>query len=70
MAKNTVTGEIYDPFDGKSDINKKLLRILHENSFKDDPTRIIRGLKFSVRFGFDLEDETKSLQSEYLNNIN
>ena len=70
MAKNTVTGEIYDPFDGKSDINKKLLRILHENSFKDDPTRIIRGLKFSVRFGFELEERTKELREKYLANIN
>ncbi len=70
MAKNTLTGEIYDPFDGKSDIKKKLLKVLHEKSFIDDPTRIVRALKFSVRFGFELETETKKLQDEYLANIN
>ena len=50
------TDKIIDFFDGQSDIEKKLLRILHKNSFIDDPSRIIRGLKFSVRFGFKLDD--------------
>ncbi len=70
MAKNTVTGEIFDPFNGMKDINSKSLRILHDKSFIDDPTRIVRGLKFSVRFGFELNNETKILQDEYLKNIN
>lgn len=70
MAKNSLTGEIFDPFSGEKDIGKKLIRALHENSFIDDPTRIVRALKFSVRFGFELEEETKRLQTEYLNNIN
>lgn len=70
MAKNTLTGELYDPFNGKADLADKKLRILHDQSFVDDPTRIIRGLKFSVRFGFGLETHTKELQDEYLNNIN
>ena len=43
---------------------------MHKDSFKDDPSRIIRGLKFAVRFGFELEEETKKLQDEYLENIN
>ena len=70
MAKNTLTGELYDPFNGKADLDSKVLRILHDDSFIDDPTRIIRGLKFAVRFGFELEKHTKELQEEYLNNIN
>jgi len=70
MAKNTLTGDLYDPFDGKTDIKSKLIRVLHKNSFIDDPTRIIRALKFSGRFGFDIEPETKQLQEEYLSNIN
>lgn len=70
MAKNTVTGEIIDLFGGKSDIGKKLIRVLHNDSFIDDPTRIVRALKFSVRFGFELSDETKQLQDKYLENIN
>ena len=70
MAKNTVSEELIDYFGGLEDIKNKKLRVLHDNSFKDDPTRIIRGLKFSVRFGFELEEETKKLQDNYLNSIN
>lgn len=70
LAKNTVTGEIVDYFNGLEDIKNKKLRVLHNNSFIDDPSRIIRGLKFSVRFGFELEENTKKLQDEYLKNVN
>lgn len=70
MAKRTSDGELFDYFGGLKDIKEKKLRILHKDSFIDDPTRIIRGLKFLVRFGFELEAETKQLQDEYLANIN
>lgn len=70
MAKNTLTGEITDYFGGLTDIKEKKLKVLHDNSFIDDPSRIIRGLKFAVRFGFELEEHTKKLQDEYLDNIN
>lgn len=70
MAKNTLTGEIYDPLNGLADLKSKTLKILHKNSFIDDPTRIVRALKFSVRFGFELESVTKRLQEEYLADIN
>jgi len=70
MAKRTTDGKLIDYFGGLEDIKNKKLRILHKNSFIDDPTRIIRGLKFSVRFDFSLDEETKKLQEEYLNNIN
>ncbi len=70
MAKNTLSGEIYDYFDSQKDLKSKKLRVLHKNSFIDDPSRIIRGLKFSARFGFELDIETKVLQEEYLENIN
>lgn len=70
MAKRSTDGEIIDFFGGADDIRAKKLKVLHKNSFKDDPTRIIRGLKFSVRFGFELEESTRKLQEEYLGNIN
>ena len=70
IAKNTLTGKLVDCFDGLKDIKNKQLRILHKESFIDDPTRILRGLKFSVRFDFELEEETKILQEQYLNNVN
>lgn len=70
LAKSTLTGEITDYTTGLEDIKTKTLRILHDNSFIDDPTRIVRGLKFSVRFGFELDSHTKKLQDDYLKNIN
>lgn len=70
LAKNTKTGEIIDYVNGKDDIQNKKLRVLHDESFIDDPTRIIRGLKFATRFGFELDEHTKLLQDNYLKNIN
>ena len=70
MAKKTIDGEIIDYYGGIEDIKSKTLRILHKNSFIDDPTRIIRGLKFAVRFGFSPDEETLSLQKQYLCDVN
>lgn len=70
LAKSTLTGEIVDYTGGLNDIKNKTLRILHDKSFIDDPTRILRALKFSTRFGFDLDAHTQQLQKNYLQNIN
>ncbi len=70
MAKSTQTGKIVDYTGGLEDIKNKLIRVLHNKSFIDDPTRIVRALKFSVRFGFELEENTKNLRDKYLKNIN
>lgn len=70
LAKSVATEEIVDYTGGLDDLKNKKLRVLHDESFIDDPTRIIRGLKFSVRFGFELDKHTRRLQEEYLSNIN
>lgn len=70
LAKSVTTDEIVDYTGGLEDLKNKKLRVLHDMSFVDDPTRLIRGLKFSVRFGFELEEHTRKLQEEYLANIN
>lgn len=70
LAKSTLTGEIIDYIDGLKDIKNKTLRVLHDESFIDDPTRIVRALKFSVRFGFKLDENTEKLMKNYLENIN
>ena len=68
IAKRTTDGEIIDYFDGLGDIKNNKLKVLHDESFIDDPTRILRGLKFSVRFGFELDEHTQILQEQYLSN--
>ncbi len=70
MAQSTLTGEIIDYTNGLEDIKTKTLRVLHDNSFIDDPTRIVRALKFAVRFNFELDKHSKKLQDKYLDNIN
>lgn len=61
-------GSVKDFVGGLDDLDDKLLRVLHDDSFIDDPTRIIRALKFSVRFGFVLDVHSKDLQRDYLDN--
>lgn len=70
IAKSILNNEFIDYTNGLEDIKNKILRVLHDNSFIDDPSRIVRGLKFSVRFGFELEKHTRKLQQEYLENVN
>ena len=69
LYKSAVSGEIIDLTGGLDDLKNKTIRVLHDESFIDDPTRILRGLKFSIRFGFDLDEHTKKLQENYLKNI-
>jgi tRNA nucleotidyltransferase (CCA-adding enzyme) len=44
-------GALIDPFGGARDLRQRRLRILHERSFIDDPSRILRGARFLTRFG-------------------
>jgi tRNA nucleotidyltransferase (CCA-adding enzyme) len=50
--------ELLDPHAGLDDLRAGLLRILHERSFSDDPTRALRAARYAARFGFELEPET------------
>lgn len=52
-------GEILDFFGGQEDLQRRLIRVLHPNSFIEDPTRIFRAVRFAVRLGFDLELQTR-----------
>ena len=52
---------LIDPTDGLADINNRSIRILHHNSFIDDPTRIIRAIRYEQRLGFTIEPTTFKL---------
>ncbi len=57
-------GEVLDPFDGRSDLERKAIRVLHERSFIDDPTRIFRAIRYESRLGFRMDPETERLAGE------
>ncbi len=59
-------GELYDYWGGLEDIQNKTIRVLHSLSFIDDPTRLIRAVRFEQRFDFKIEQRTLQLMDEAL----
>ena len=54
-------GRLVDPYGGREDLQGHVLRVLHNLSFIDDPTRIFRGIRYEARYGFRFEDHTARL---------
>lgn len=64
IALDLIDGTLHDPVGGEPDIAARLVRVLHDQSFVDDPTRIFRAIRLAVRLGFQLEEKTEALLSE------
>ncbi len=56
-------GTVVDFFGGQKDIEGRAIRVLHNHSFFDDPTRILRAVRFEQRLGFQIEPHTRQLIS-------
>jgi tRNA nucleotidyltransferase (CCA-adding enzyme) len=54
-------GELVDPFEGRSDLEAARIRVLHDRSFIDDPTRILRAIRYEDRYGFRMDEHTAEL---------
>jgi tRNA nucleotidyltransferase (CCA-adding enzyme) len=52
-------GELLDFFGGLIDLRHREIKVLHSNSFIEDPTRIYRAVRFAVRLDFNIESQTK-----------
>lgn len=64
IAVDLATDEVIDPLGGMEDIKNKKIRIVYQESFKDDPLRMLRAVQFVARFDFDLEDNTYKMLKE------
>jgi len=67
-------GLLLDPFNGVADIEAKLIRILHNYAFYEEPSRLIRATRFATRFHFALEERTQARfdaarEGSYIDNI-
>jgi len=54
-------GELIDPSNGFGDIMRKRIRVLHDSSFIDDPTRMFRAVRYATRLGFGIDPHTIEL---------
>ncbi|MBU9714621.1 CCA tRNA nucleotidyltransferase [Evansella tamaricis] len=67
----TSSGEIIDPFGGKSDITNRILKVVDqsETTFLDDPLRLLRGIRFSIQYNFIIDSFTEKLLEKQANMI-
>ncbi|HEY8103659.1 MAG TPA: CBS domain-containing protein [Gaiellaceae bacterium] len=54
-------GRLVDPFNGRGDLEAGVVRVLHNLSFIDDPTRIFRAIRYENRYGFRMDEHTARL---------
>jgi tRNA nucleotidyltransferase (CCA-adding enzyme) len=52
-------GHLYDPHGGRRDLEAGLVRVLHSGSFFDDPTRLLRAVRYETRLGFRMDEDTE-----------
>ncbi len=65
MAREFPAGALIDPYNGKTDMENRILRMVSESSFTDDPLRMIRGVQFAARFDLSIEENTFAAMRQY-----
>ena len=61
IMQDALTGEIVDCFNGRGDIENKILRAVSRETFAEDSLRVLRAAQFAARFGFEIAEETQEL---------
>jgi tRNA nucleotidyltransferase (CCA-adding enzyme) len=61
IAWDPLTGQYLDPFDGRGDVERRLLRVVDPRTFADDSLRVLRAVQFAARFEFSLDETTQAL---------
>ena len=68
IAKNVLTGEIIDPYNGKNDIKNKIIKATSE-CFVEDPLRVYRAARFACKYNFNVEKNTLKLMTKIKNEL-
>jgi len=58
IAYSFKTGEYIDPYNGMTDIENEVIRLVNDNAFLEDPLRILRAVQFAIRFDFNIDADT------------
>jgi tRNA nucleotidyltransferase/poly(A) polymerase len=58
MAVDLESGELLDPHGGRADLARRLVRMIDESNFDDDPLRMLKAVRMAVRFDFEVDEET------------
>ena len=61
ILQDPLTGELIDPFEGRRDIERRILRAVSAETFAEDSLRVLRAAQFASRFQFQIEPETVEL---------
>ena len=61
MSWDPLSGEIIDPFNGRADLDARVLRVVDAGTFADDSLRVLRALQFAARFALTLDAETRRI---------
>ena len=61
IAWDPLTDDYEDPFDGRDDLGRRVLRVVDPATFGDDSLRVLRAIQFAARFEFTLHDDTAAL---------
>lgn len=61
IAKNPITNEFVDPFNGRNDLSNGIVRCVGDakQRFMEDPLRVLRAMRFAIKYGFTIEESTK-----------
>ncbi len=68
IAKDVLTGEIIDPYNGKDDIKNGIIRATSD-AFSEDPLRVYRAARFACEFEFQIEENTLKLMNSLKNEL-
>ena len=61
ISRDPLTGDYVDPFGGRADLGRRLLKAVDPTTFGDDSLRVLRAVQFAARFNFSLDEDTAGL---------